>query len=253
MLGVVYDPGMYMEECISRLCCDASWKIKTIQRTGRYFNMEEMIHLYKSKVLGYIEYRTGAIYHAAAGLLANVDNMQRSFLKSIGMSKETAMFDYNLSPLETRRDIALLGVIHRTVLGNGPDQFKAFFKFDSAAVQLRNRHGMQLITHRKGKFLDVLGVSILGLVDVYNLLPECAVQAKSVKDFQTLLQQLVKYAATWNISEWWNLLSPRHTLHLHPVNRWFKWTPKTVVYESDDTKWYDEWNDGTLPTRLFAF
>ena len=33
---------------------------------------------------------------------------------------------YSLAPLLARRDIAMLGLIHRTVLGFGPKQFKLY-------------------------------------------------------------------------------------------------------------------------------
>ena len=35
---------------------------------------------------------------------------------------------FNLAPLETRRDVAILGLIHRTVLGCGPRHFASMFR-----------------------------------------------------------------------------------------------------------------------------
>ena len=43
------------------------------------------------------------------------------------MSDEGALFVFHLAPLSVRRDIAILGVIHRMVLGRGP-QFRELFK-----------------------------------------------------------------------------------------------------------------------------
>ena len=95
---------------------------------GAQINIKELVHLYKSKVLGFIEFRTGAIYHASECLLHKVDNLQRSFLSQVGLTEEEAMFEHNISPLQTRGDIALLGVIHRAALGKGPVHFKKVFK-----------------------------------------------------------------------------------------------------------------------------
>ena len=36
----------------------------------------------------------------------------------------------NLAPLAVRRDIAMLGLIHRAMLGRGPAQFREFFQPD---------------------------------------------------------------------------------------------------------------------------
>ena len=75
------------------------------------------IQLYKSKVVSYCEYRTAAIYNACASLLQHVDRVQDSFLQEIDIDDVTAFSVFNLAPLQLRRDIAMLGLIHRTVLG----------------------------------------------------------------------------------------------------------------------------------------
>eukprot|EP00969_Alexandrium_andersonii_P269227 11899382-Alexandrium_andersonii.AAC.1 len=49
------------------------------------------------------------------------------------MSDEEALLRFGLAPLAVRRDIALLGMIHRTILGKGPSQFAAFFRLEGAA------------------------------------------------------------------------------------------------------------------------
>ena len=189
-----------------------------------------MVHLYKSKILSYIEFRTGAIYHASGVLLARVDNLQNTFLKTIGVSPENALTEFNLSPLSTRRDMALLGVIQRAIIGEVPVHFRTFFKRAACTGHRdRTRHSMQLATHRRGKFLDVLADSILGLVDVYNLLPERIVQENTVKGFQSALQEMVKAAMHANKPGWESLYSPRHALHSHQLKEWFHWKPEAVT------------------------
>ena len=102
--------------------------------------------------------------------------------------------------------------------------------------------------------MDVLGNSILGLADIYNLLPKCVVEAGTVKDFQTLLQKLVKAAAASKTPGWKKILSPKCTLHTHAINKWFKWTPATGNVTNEDAGWCDDDNDcSDKITRLFAF
>ena len=72
-------------------------------------------------------------------------------------------------------------------------------------------------------FLDILGDSILGLADVYNLLPECIVQEPTVKNFQSALQDLVKDAAIAKTTSWELMFSPRLPLHSHMLKKWFQW------------------------------
>ena len=73
--------------------------------------------LYKAQLLSYVEYRTPAVYHASSSVLAPIDGIQRRFLRETCVTDEQALFVFNLAPLSVRRDIAMLGVIHRTVLG----------------------------------------------------------------------------------------------------------------------------------------
>ena len=67
-----------------------------------------MIVLYKSHLLGFLEYRTPAIYHATRAVIGRLDGMQTRFLEKVGISEH-----FKLAPLGVRRDIAMLGLIHR--------------------------------------------------------------------------------------------------------------------------------------------
>ena len=73
--------------------------------------------------------------------------------------------------------------------------------------------------------------SILGLPDIYNLLPEFVINAVTVKQFQHRLQQLVQTAANDNENDWTHLLSPRKTLHMHPLKKWFSWVGVDCKYK----------------------
>eukprot|EP00959_Pyramimonas_sp_CCMP1952_P459971 9479114-Pyramimonas_sp.AAC.1 len=50
-----------------------------------------------------------------------------SVFSALDMSELDAIFSFLLAPLATRRDIAILGMIHRTVLCLGPNVFQQFF------------------------------------------------------------------------------------------------------------------------------
>ena len=87
-----------------------------------------MIRLWKSDILSYIEYRTPAIYHAAAAQLRQIDSIQERFVSDLGLSALDALVHFKLAPLRSRRDIALLGMIHRSVLGLGPEHFHQYIR-----------------------------------------------------------------------------------------------------------------------------
>ena len=91
--------------------------------------------------------------------------------------------------IETRRDIAMLGLIHRSILGYGPrDTLRACF-----SPLRRWSHSKHLRSHRGPRHLQMLPRSALGHADVYNLLPARVVEQKSVASMQHELQMLLKF------------------------------------------------------------
>ena len=101
----------------------------------RYYDNDELMITYKTKVLSYVEYRTPAIYHATTTLLEQINAIQNNFLRDIGINPVQALTDYHLAPLSARRDMAMLGVIHRSVLGLGPPHFNEFFQQNENPAQ----------------------------------------------------------------------------------------------------------------------
>ena len=128
LLGVHFDTGLTMTEAVNKLHWNASWKLRSLLRCRRYYDTTEIISMYKAKILSYLEYRTPAVYHATATLLSSIDNVQEKMLREVEVSSVDALLHYHLAPLIARRDRAMLGLIHRSVLGLGPSQFHNFFK-----------------------------------------------------------------------------------------------------------------------------
>ena len=225
ILGIDFDLRLRMEPCIASTTTDAAWKINAVLKTRRFYSDSELMLLYKSQVLSYVEYRTPAIYHACSTLLSRLDRQQRRFLRELGISEEEALLSHNLAPLNSRRDIAMLGVIHRTVRGIGPPHFQRFFRLRVAPLaepvtrQARRRHGFQLEDPRDGTHTEMLVRSALGLIGVYNLLPQACVDEPSVKGFQSALQCLLKERARLEQENWSQLFSPRQHLYSHPLHR----------------------------------
>ena len=169
--------------------------------------------LYKSHVLGFVEYRTPAVYHASPSVLLPLDRLQNWLLRDLGLTPEEALVNFGLAPLNCRRDMAMLGVVFRAVLGKGPAPLRSFFK--AAADHTRpttrsvGRHRYQLQTYRSGEHLEVLKRSLLGACDVFNELPPVVVEASdTVQQCQAKLQALVLTAACSGDEHWPLLLSP---------------------------------------------
>ena len=159
--------------------------------------------------MSFLEYRTAAIYHATRAVLCRIHAVQTRFLKDVVIDEVTALAEFHLAPLATRRDIAMLGLIHRTALSKGPPQFKEFFK--------RQPHGKALHDPRKDSTAPLFKRSALGLVAIYNMLPPSVLAAKSVSVFQRGLQECVVKFATTGFPQWSEVFSPRLPLSSHPL------------------------------------
>ena len=212
MLGVEWDPKLLMHDAVSNLVRETRWKVLRLLTSRRYFTVTQLVTLYKSHVLGFVEYRTPALYHASLSVLAPLDRLQEWFLRDLGLTAEEALQHYSLAPLQTRRDIAMLGVVFRAVLRKGPPQLWNYFTARETragpTTRSEDRHDYQLETYSIGEHLQVLRRSVFGLVDVFNDTPASTVEASTtVRSFQAKLQALVTFSTLVGTANWKTLLS----------------------------------------------
>ena len=124
LLVVLFDRRLCMQDAVTELVGACQWESKRILTASRFFSTGALVKLYKAHVLSFIEYKTPGLYHATAGVLEQVDRIQEGFLREMGLSEVDALMQYNLAPLWSRRDMAMLGVIHRAAVGKGPLQLR---------------------------------------------------------------------------------------------------------------------------------
>ena len=139
-----------------------------------------------------------AIAHAAQSDLLPLDDVLMRLLVRLGISREEALMHLNLAPLNTRRDIALLGIIHRAACRKGPTQFHIFFMRAEAFYG----HSRLLYDPCVGRPQMYMKRSIFGLVRFYNALPEDIIQVTDIAAFQSQLQELVRKAIRSNMPIW---------------------------------------------------
>ena len=222
LLGVTFDSKLTMDVAVREVAHGATWRTAAVLRARRFLSVEDLVATFKGQVLGYIECRTAAIYHASDSVLRPLDHVLDKFLAEIGLSDVDALLYLNLAPLSARRDMAMLGLIHRAVVGQGPCQFNAFFEAAGDGHQRRTRaagrlHARQIRDPRGPTFSEQVRRSGHGLVAVCNLLPEEIVRASSVSEFQRSLQQLLKIAAAAERPFWRQLRWPRSPTRRRPL------------------------------------
>ena len=248
LLGIRFDCKLLMTDTVLELAKDCRWKLNAILRTQRFNNGLQLMTLYKAQLLSYIEYRTAAIYHACQHSLDALERVQSRLIQAVGMTEVEALTVCRLAPLSARRDMALLGLVHRTVLGRGPSHFITFFRADhQARGQQGSRHRLQLVEYSGGDVsdyifpgsrpADYLKHSMLGLVSVYNRLPASVVEGSScVSSFQAALQAILVDQANAGVVNWAQSFSPRVPWHRHPLvsacEKGARCARRTVVLQS---------------------
>jgi hypothetical protein len=226
ILGAQFDCRLAMGIAVHEIADEVVWKIRTLLRSRKFHTDTEMMNIYKSRVISYVEYRTAALYHACDTALKPIDEIQRRFLRDLGISERDALLSFNLAPLASRRDMAILGMIHRSAIGKGPPQLDRFFQRDTSqptrtSARTSRRHELNLREWVDGRQLDVVKRSALGAVSVYNLLPAEVIAAPAVGTFQGKLQSLLRSALDSGDPSWELLSSPRLTLVNHPITRFW--------------------------------
>ena len=215
LLGVLFDCQLRMRSAVARLSKEAGWRLTAILRPRRFFQEREIISLYKSLVLSPLESGAVAYSHASRSVLETIDRIQRRLLRELDIDEVEAFERYKLAPLQTRRDIGMLGLLHRISLGLAPAQLCDLFPKDDA-VRRGHVFGTRLssfVQRHDRQFLDrdshteTFRRSVFGLVSSYNLLPQEIVDISTVKMFQQRLQKSVLKAALAGVDGWQYVLS----------------------------------------------
>lgn len=162
-----------------------------------------------------MESRTAGLYHAATSVLAPLDNLYKRFVRELGLSAEQAFLQYNLAPLCLRRDVAMLGLLHKCALGLAHPSLCEVFPLQAGKTpryetrRATRAHRRQLLDRTQGPHSKLLRRLALGLARVYNDLPAALVAHDTVKGFQRALTTLAKEHCAAGAWKWSCCFSPR--------------------------------------------
>lgn len=205
LLGILFDPALTMRSDIEGLVARCRPKIRALLRTRSYYGISELLNQFKTHIWSLIEYHTPVIYHASFSNCDRLDRLQRSFLHDLGIDEATAFLQFNFAPLSLRRDIGMLGFLHKRVLGRAHPCFNALFPLASNYIR---GHSKQLATHA-GNFQQLLlKRSLFALAAVYNRLPQDVVDLDDISLFQGALTDFAKYGCSNGRPYWQYTFDP---------------------------------------------
>ena len=193
ILGISFDTKLNMYEAVVSIVGECGSRLKMLMRVRPFYTIRGLVGLYKCHIFSFIESGTPAYSHVAPSILWMLDRVQNEFLEVIGMSKSEALIHFNLALLNSRRDIPMLGVLHKVVLGVAPTPFQTLFK--RSECDLRCHGFWNGISYHNKQLQDDVGRNIpvmlkrivFGLVYVYNRLPQDVVNAENEQNLQRKL------------------------------------------------------------------
>ena len=211
LLGLMTDPDLRMHSAIDQLLSRIRPKVTAILRTRAYYSVPQLIDQFKTHIWGLIECNSGGYFHAANSLLVKVDKVQTRFLKELDLTEEQAFLDFNFAPCRVRRNIAILGLIHKRVLGKCHPSYDRLLPFSQVNSTRANAHDKQLYGHwcEITSHQALFNKSILLMVDTHNFLEQSTVNAKTVSIFQSKLIQIVRARCEQHDAEWRSSFCPR--------------------------------------------
>ena len=187
-----------MDEETERLTKKVKPKVKASVRTRPFYSVADMVVQYKTHIWPHFESTVGAYFHAADTYLCKLDAIQTGYLQNIQLPVQEAFLDHTFAPLRVRRDIGILGLLHKCVLGEELASLAQFFPQSSARPHSYStrfagyRHDRQIEDYCDASKPDFFDRSILGMAYVYNLLPQQVVVSPTVPNFQHKLSAMAK-------------------------------------------------------------
>ena len=160
-----------------------------------------------------METHNGGIFHSSQYLLQKLDDVQTHFLKEIDVDMSVAFLDFNFAPPSLRRNIGILGLLHKRVLGLCHPIFQKLLPFfeDAYGYALPGVHTKQLYGHmwEVENQRSLYSRSIFGMVHEYNKLPQNVVDSVSVSSFQTCLTAMARERCRAGDVKWMHVFSCR--------------------------------------------
>ncbi|CAK0893393.1 unnamed protein product, partial [Prorocentrum cordatum] len=108
ILSVLFDPKLTMYRAVQEVAREASWRLRALLRSCRFYSTAELFRLFKCRVVSLVNGAAPAIFHATDAVLAPLDGLQGGLQQALGASEAKALCDCSIAPACMRRDLSVL-------------------------------------------------------------------------------------------------------------------------------------------------
>ena len=131
------------------------------------YNLPDMVGQFKTHVWGFLEYHCGSIAHASNTSLAKLDRLHTSYCSALILDERIAFLDYNFPPPVLRRDIAMLGFLHKRVLEQCHPSLISFLPFETTPSDWHNKQ-LKSYVEEPLRFRQLYQRSLWGKILIYD-------------------------------------------------------------------------------------
>ena len=213
LLGCLVDCKLIMQQAVDKLLSQIRPKVKAIIRTRAHYASSDLISQFKTHIWGLMECQNGGIFHASTSILEKLDDVHFKFLRDIRIHPSEAFLKFNFAPPTLRRNIGILGMLHKRVLGLCHPMFQVLLPFcvDVPEYSSHGNHNKLLYGHLpEANFqLALFCRSVFGMTYVYNNLPQYMVDCETVSLFQKELTKVARKACEEGDPDWTDHFSCR--------------------------------------------
>ena len=146
-------------------------------------------------------------------ILEKLDTIHYNFLRDLNLNPSEAFMEFNFAPPKLRRNIGILGLLHKRVLGLSHPLFQELLPFcsDVPGSFSQGQHDKQLYGHLPDvSFQLVLYCrSIFAMTYVYNRLPQSVIDCRTISLFQRCLTKSAREACFAGDLDWVDFFSCR--------------------------------------------
>ena len=120
------DVDMRMHSAVEQVFSKIRPKVTAILRTRAYYGIPDLILQFKTQIWGLIESTMAGYFHAVSSLLVKIDDVHFKFLRELDVDPRDAFMEFAFAPPSLRRNIGILGLLHKRVIGKCHPTFERF-------------------------------------------------------------------------------------------------------------------------------
>lgn len=134
LLACTMDVDFRMHTCIDQLLARIRPRSAAVPGTRYLYSRSEFIVQYKIHIWSLVEMHCETYFHGATILLDQVGQSQRSFLHNLNVSESQTFLDRKFALCSLGRHIAILGLLHKRVLGQCHSSFNRLLRWFDATL-----------------------------------------------------------------------------------------------------------------------